>query len=50
MHDLGYVAAGYSLTLVSLVGYRWRLAVRTRRARQLVSAVAPGASRRRTEA
>jgi hypothetical protein len=40
MHDVGYIAAGYSLTLVTLVGYRWRLAVRMRRARQYVSAVA----------
>ena len=40
MHDVGYVAAGYSLTLVTLVGYRWLLAVRTRRARQYVSVVA----------
>ncbi|HET9893452.1 MAG TPA: hypothetical protein VFQ44_00710 [Streptosporangiaceae bacterium] len=47
MHDVGYVAAGYSLTLVVLVGYRWRLAVRNRRARQHVSAVAPGYGERR---
>jgi hypothetical protein len=40
MHDVGYVAAGYTATLVTLAGYRWRLAVRTRRARQYVSAVA----------
>ena len=40
MHDVGYVAAGYSLTFVMLVGYRWRLAARMRRARQYVSAVA----------
>jgi len=39
MHDVGYVAAGYSLTMVALVGYRWHLAVRTRRARQYVSAI-----------
>jgi hypothetical protein len=38
MHDVGYVAAGYSLTIAMLAGYRWRLAVRTRRARQYVSA------------
>ncbi len=37
MHDLGYVAAGYAVTLVSLAGYRWRLAVRARRARRYVS-------------
>ncbi len=40
MHDVGYVAAGYSATLVMLAGYRWRLAVRMRRAQQYVSAVA----------
>jgi len=40
MHDVGYVAAGYAATLVMLAGYRWRLAVRTRRARQHVAAVA----------
>jgi hypothetical protein len=39
MHDVGYVAAGYSLTLVTLAASRWRLAVRMRRARQYVSAV-----------
>jgi hypothetical protein len=39
MHDVGYLAAGYSLTIVMLAGYRWRLVVRTRRARQHVSAV-----------
>ncbi len=50
MHDVGYVAVGYSLTLVALVGYRWRLAVRTRRARQHVSAVSPGVSDRRRRA
>jgi len=37
MHDLGYVAAGYAVTLVTLAGYRWRLAVRTRRARRYLS-------------
>jgi hypothetical protein len=40
MHDVGYVAAGYSITLVALAGYRWRLAVRMRRARQYMSAAA----------
>jgi hypothetical protein len=40
MHDAGYVAAGYSLTLLMLAGYRWRLAVRMRRARRYVSAIA----------
>lgn len=39
LHDVGYVAAGYSLTLVALVGYRWHLAVRTRRARRYVTTV-----------
>ncbi|MGN6795988.1 MAG: hypothetical protein ACTHJW_26685 [Streptosporangiaceae bacterium] len=39
MHDVGYVAAGYTITLVTLAGYRWRLAVRMRRARRFVSAV-----------
>jgi hypothetical protein len=38
MHDVGYVAAGYAVTLVTLVAYRWRLAVRSRRARRYVSA------------
>jgi hypothetical protein len=37
MHDVGYVAAGYAITLVTLVVYRWRLAVRERRARRYVS-------------
>ena len=37
MHDVGYVAAGYAVTLVTLAGYRWRLAVRSRRARRYVS-------------
>jgi hypothetical protein len=40
MHDVGYVAAGYAATLVMLAGYRWRLAVRARRARQHAAAVA----------
>ena len=39
LHDMGYVAAGYSLTLVALVGYRWLLTIRTRRAREYVSTV-----------
>jgi len=39
MRDAGYVAAGYTLTLATLVGYRWHLAVRTRRARRYVTAV-----------
>jgi hypothetical protein len=40
MRDVGYVAAGYTATLVTLAGYRWRLAVRTRRARRYVATVA----------
>jgi hypothetical protein len=39
MHDVGYVAAGYAVTMAALVGYRWRLAVRTRRARRYLSTV-----------
>ena len=39
MHDLGYVAAGYAVTMATLAGYRWHLAVRARRARRYVSAV-----------
>jgi hypothetical protein len=39
VHDLGYVAAGYLATAVMIAGYRWRLAVRTRRARRYVTAV-----------
>lgn len=39
MHDLGYVAAGYAITAAALVGYRWRLAVRIRRAHRLVGAL-----------
>ena len=38
MHDVGYVAAGYTVTFVTLVAYRWRLAVRARRARRYVQA------------
>ncbi|HEX3592328.1 MAG TPA: hypothetical protein VHV74_22125 [Pseudonocardiaceae bacterium] len=40
MHDLGYIVAGYGLTALSVVGYRWRLAVRSRRATDLVRAAA----------
>ncbi|HEY3749305.1 MAG TPA: hypothetical protein VGL80_08905 [Pseudonocardiaceae bacterium] len=40
MHDLGYIVAGYSLTALGIVGYRWRLAVRGRRATGLVRAAA----------
>jgi hypothetical protein len=39
MHDVGYVAAGYTLTLATLAAYRWHLAVRARRARQYVTTV-----------
>jgi hypothetical protein len=39
MHDVGYVAAGYALTLATLAAYRWHLAVRARRARRYVTAV-----------
>jgi len=39
MRDAGYVAAGYALTLAALAGYRWHLAVRTRRAQRYVTAV-----------
>jgi len=38
MHDVGYVAAGYSVTLATLAAYRWHLAVRARRARRYVTA------------
>lgn len=38
MHDLGYVVAGYLLTTLGVVGYRWRLAVRARRATSTVQA------------
>jgi hypothetical protein len=37
MHDVGYVAAGYAVSLLMLGGYRWRLAVRARRARRYIS-------------
>jgi hypothetical protein len=39
VHDLGYVAAGYLATAGMIGGYRWRLAVRMRRARRHVAAV-----------
>jgi hypothetical protein len=38
MHDIGYLIAGYSLTAAGIVGYRWRLAQRARRATDLVRA------------
>lgn len=40
MHDLGYIVAGYSLTAAGIGLYRWRLAVRARRATELVRAAA----------
>jgi hypothetical protein len=46
MHDLGYIVAGYSLTALGLIAYRWRLAARTRKATALIRA----ASGRRTAA
>ena len=39
MHDVGYVATGYTLTLGTLAAYRWHLAVRARRARRYVTTV-----------
>jgi hypothetical protein len=39
MHDVAYVAGGYALTAAVLLGYRWRLAVRARRAHRLVAAL-----------
>ena len=39
MHDLGYVVTGYAATAAVLIGYRWRLAVRARRAHRLVAAL-----------
>lgn len=49
MHDLGYIVAGYVLTAGAIAGYRWRLAVRARRATELVRAATgrrPAATRR----
>ncbi|HEX5495893.1 MAG TPA: hypothetical protein VFX70_15095 [Mycobacteriales bacterium] len=40
MHDLSYIVTGYTLTAVAIGGYRWRLAVRARRATELVRAAA----------
>lgn len=40
MHDLGYIVAGYALTALGIAGYRWRLAVRSRRATELIRAAA----------
>jgi hypothetical protein len=39
MHDLAYVAAGYVAAGAAIGGYRWRLAVRLRRARRYVTTV-----------
>lgn len=39
MHDWGFVIAGYAVTAATLLTYRWRLAVRARRAHRLVSAL-----------
>ena len=39
MRDLGYIAAGYAATAAVLIGYRWRLTVRARRAHRLVAAL-----------
>ncbi|HST63858.1 MAG TPA: hypothetical protein VLM05_01605 [Mycobacteriales bacterium] len=36
MPDLGYIVAGYAATAATVGGYRWRLAVRLRRARRYV--------------
>lgn len=40
MHDLGYVVAGYALTVAAVGGYRWRLSVRSRHAREVVRVAA----------
>ncbi|HEX5118471.1 MAG TPA: hypothetical protein VFW65_25075 [Pseudonocardiaceae bacterium] len=40
MHDVGYIIAGYAATAVGIVGYRWRLAARSRRATSLIRAAA----------
>lgn len=36
MHDLGYILTGYAATGLAVGGYRWRLAVRMRKARAYV--------------
>ena len=36
MTDVGYVAAGYAVTVVALVGYALSLIARTRRARRRI--------------
>jgi hypothetical protein len=37
VHDLNYIAAGYLAAAAGIAGYRWRLAVRTRRARRYIA-------------
>jgi hypothetical protein len=37
MHDLDYILTGYGATAAVILGFRWRLAVRSRRARQYVA-------------
>lgn len=37
MHDFDYIAAGYLAAAATIAGYRWRLAVRMRRARRYVT-------------
>jgi len=49
MRDAGYVAAGYTITFAALAGYRWHLAVRTRRARGYITAVTGRARGRRRQ-
>lgn len=44
MHDVGYVATGYAVSLLMLAGYRWRLAIRARRARRYLSTASGRAS------
>jgi hypothetical protein len=39
MHDLGYLVAGYGATVVTIGGYRWRLARRATKARALLAAL-----------
>lgn len=39
MADLGYIAAGYGATAAALVWYRWWLAHRAVRARELTAAL-----------
>ena len=39
MNDIEYLIAGYAVTIAMLVGYRWSLAIRARRARRYLSTV-----------